>query len=505
MPPQIPARELRRVGKIIAPYKGYLLSPLDSRYTDWEGIEPPHPVQYMTPEAQHGYRLAVLRAYNHVLGEHDAIPKGVARTLVRGLKRNKIPFIEADQQEKITRHDIRGFVRAAQQTLPKDVAHWLYLALTSYDIINTAYSLGLRDLAYELMGPESIRFARTLVRRAREEKDTVMMGRTHLQHAVATSAGHWLGEIAQGLIPPMEAYLDSADNLRGKISGFVGTRAAQQFLFGDYVDPRDLEEETLELLHLKPDEFTSQIVHQTFYAPHFAHLVSIAGNTTKFTEDVRNYQQTEVGEIYERKLSERVGSSTGAHKANPIDSENVSGHWPEIMPRLLSVYADFITDFQRDLRPSSNMRYYMSEVPTLAYLMIKRAADIAEAMTIRRERMAQNLGITKGLIIAEPLQLAMQRYCAEHGIDEDTHEYTRRLASRAVEGGLYFTDVMTEDPLVQQVLASLSEEKKEILMNPEKYLGTAVEDIERNTKRWDSQLSDLEARIQKHNEVVSYI
>ncbi|MGQ9781376.1 MAG: lyase family protein [Nitrososphaeria archaeon] len=504
MPAPISLEELKSISSKVVEVEEYLPSSY-LRYIDWEKLEEPEVVQYLSPGAIYEYQLTFVRSYVHVLRENGAIPCKVADEIIQGLSRKNVSYRKQQQWEDRLRHDIRGLVRACQEVLSKEARYYMYLGLTSYDVINSAWSAALRDVAYEVIVPKGMELSRIIIKRAREEKKTVMVGRTHKQHAAATTVGHWLMEILGGIMPLLIEQLNLSDNLKGKVSGFVGTFAAQKFLFDQRVDPKKLESETLSLMNLRPDFLTGQVVHQTYYLPYFANMISIAGNLAKFGEDLRNFQQTEVSEIVEQRLSEQVGSSTGVHKRNPIDSENIGGHWRQILPKIISVYEDYVTDFQRDLRSSSNLRYYGSEIPFITYHMLRKAVKVSQNMTIRRQKMMENLGITKGLILAEPLQLALQVYCIKKGLEIDSHEYVRKLSDRAVDENKDFVSVAKNDMLVREMLDNLSEEKRLTLLSPEKYVGTAEDDVDNLSCQWEQQLAELEDRIGKHISNVKYV
>jgi adenylosuccinate lyase len=497
MPAPISLEELKSISSKVSEVEEYLPSSY-LRYVEWEKLQEPEIIQYLSPGAIYEYQLIFIKSHARILGKYGIIPGAIVDEIVTKLNRKNVPYRKQQEWENKLRHDIRGLVRACQEVLSKEARYYMYLGLTSYDVVNSAWSSALRDVSYEVITPKGIELSRTLIKRAREEKRTVLVGRTHKQHAAATTAGHWLLEILDGLMPLFNEQLNLADNLRGKVSGFIGTLAAQKLLFGKKVHPRQLEMETLSLMHLKPDPITGQVVHQTYYTPYFGNLVSIAGNLAKFAEDVRNFQQTELSEINEQRLTQQVGSSTGAHKRNPIDSENIGGHWRQIIAKMISVYEDYITDFQRDLRSSSNLRYYGSEIPFMAYHMLRRSLKIAENMTIRREKMLQNLGITKGLILAEPLQLSLQVYCIKKDLDFDTHEYVRKLSDKAMNENKDFSSIIKGDKLVSEMISNLSEEDRAILLSPEKYLGTAEEDVETISNIMENQLNELESKIELH-------
>ncbi|UCD07628.1 MAG: hypothetical protein JSW41_01515 [Candidatus Aenigmatarchaeota archaeon] len=496
MPSQIPKKELDTAYKKIKALMGFLSSDSE-RYLEKDVIG------YVMPDAMHSYMLGGLRTYSHVLGELGETPQEVADEIVSKVRRENVPFKLTRKWEDKIRHDIRGMVRNAQRVLSTRAKNFLYPGLTSYDLVNTAHGMARKDFAYELMIPKSIEFSRSLIGRGREHKDTVLTGRTHKQHAAATTVAHYFSEILGGFIPGISGYRNSADELRGKLSGFVGTNATKVLLFD--TDPEEIDRRFFELIGLKRDETTGQVVHQYWYNKYFSEFVNTLGSIAKFANDVRNYQQTEVGEMFEQMLDEQVGSSTGAHKKNPITTEQLCGmRWTQLVAQLFASYADFMTDFQRDLRDSANKRIYIENMTNLGYGMIKKATNVAKKMTIRKEKMAENLGITQGLICAEPLQTYLQRWL---GLNTDrffdAHEYVRKLSDKARKEGKSFIDLAKKRKIIQRALQDAPEEKKEMILNPEKYLGTCLKGFERDSQKWEKELYSLEKDVEKHIEMAS--
>ena len=330
-----------------------------------------------------------------------------------------------------------------------------------------------------------------------------MIGRTHKQHANVTTVGHWLCEIANGFIVSLSNFMDSVKSLKAKFSGFVGTRASQKLLFD--TDPRIISKEVIKLLNLQEDYLTGQTVHQSNYTFYFTNFVAMCGDIAKFAEDTRNLQQTEVGEVLEKKLFDRVGSSTGAHKANPIDSENIGGQWRQLKARLSSVYDDFLTDFQRDLRDSSNKRYYIAEIVCIGFNILVRATRLMNKMIIRKERMLENIKFTKGLIISEALQLFLQQWYSNNQEFFDSHELVRKLSSEAIEQDLSLFDIIEKSELIKKALNNTSKKKKEMILNPEKYLGTCIEDVKTSISELEKCIELIERKCENHIKTVSYL
>ncbi len=497
LPTQLSNEEIEKILNQLSKIQGFLLSPIDNRYLKKELIP------YITPEAFHSYDLCILRAYSTTLNMLGEIPDEISNEIVNKLRRENVPFEKAVMWGKKIGHDIRGLVRACQEVISEKAKSFIYLGPTSYDIINSRYSAALRDVAYEVLIPKTVEFFRAIIERANDNADTLMIGRTHKQHANVTTVGHWLCEIASGIIVSLSNFITSVDNLKAKFSGFVGTRASQKLLFN--TDPRIISNETLKLLHLKEDKLTGQTVHQSNYFPYFSNLVAICGDIAKFAEDVRGLQQTEIGEVFEKKLFDRIGSSTGAHKANPIDSENIGGQWRQLKARLSSVYDDFLTDFQRDLRDSSNKRYYIPEMICIGYTIIERATRLVKKMIIRKEKMTENIKITKGLIISESLQLFLQQWCGQNDVFIDSHDHIRKLSNKAIERNISIFDIIEKDDLIKKVFDNIPKEKKEMILNPDKYLGTCIEDVKTTILELKEYQELIEKKCKTHLKTVSYV
>jgi len=74
------------------------------------------------------------------LGEIGVIPAEEMKTLGLKLKEKllAIPTSQVDKIErKITHHDVRAWVRKAQEIINHDLARWVHIPLTSYDPLDT--------------------------------------------------------------------------------------------------------------------------------------------------------------------------------------------------------------------------------------------------------------------------------------------------------------------------------------------------------------------------------
>src|SRR5438552_11352775 len=89
--------------------------------------------------------------------------------------------------ERETRHDVMAFVKNVQEHLGEE-GRFLHFGITSYDVVDTALSLILRD-SLDIIIAKAEELGEVIRRRAREHKDSVQIGRTHGIHAEPITFG----------------------------------------------------------------------------------------------------------------------------------------------------------------------------------------------------------------------------------------------------------------------------------------------------------------------------
>ena len=226
--------------------------------------------------------------------------------------------------EKETRHDVVAFIQAVSEAVGP-ASKWVHMGVTSSDILDTSFSLLLKEAATLLIDDMKGLMA-VLREKAETYKFTPMIGRTHGIHAEPITFGlkmaHFHDEMRRSL-ERLEAARERVSY--GKISGAVGTYA--------HVPPF-VEEYVCAKVGLKPAPISTQILPRDYYAEFFTTLAIIGSSLEKLATEIRHLQRTEVGEAEEFFQAGQTGSSAMPHKRNPIGSENISG-----LARLLRGYA----------------------------------------------------------------------------------------------------------------------------------------------------------------------
>jgi adenylosuccinate lyase len=95
---------------------------------------------------------------------------------------------------------------------------------------------------------------------------------------------------------------------------------------------------------------------------------------------------------------------------------------------------------------------------------LERVRIIAEGLVLKPGRMRANLDLTEGLIMAEPVMLAL----GEHVGRQEAHDIVYDAAQAAAGGEKSFRDLLAEDPRFNR---HLSGEQIESMLDPTRYTG----------------------------------
>jgi len=438
---------------------------------------PVHPIEfrYFYPEMKKVFTeevrlqkwLDVEAALAWAHAQLGSIPPEAAEEIARKAKVGIVKLDRVKEIERETHHDIMAMVRALTEVCESDAGNYVHLGATSYDIVDTALALQLRD-ALRILEDDLLELLRTLLDQAEAHRETICVGRTHGQHALPTTYGMkfalWAAEVAR--------HLDRLEEVRrrmlvGKMSGAVGTMSS----FGS--KGFDIQRLTMERLGLEPVIIASQIVQRDRHAELQCLLALIAGTLDKVGREVRNLQRTEIAEVFEPFRRGQVGSSTMPHKRNPQKTERVCGLARVIRSSVAPSLETIALEHERDLTNSSLERITIPEGFILTDYILRQMTSILRGLVFNHENIRRNLDLTLGLCLTERVMLELVR----KGVGrQEAHEMLRRLAMKCLQERRSLRKVILEDPEASKLV--MAEELKEWLI-PENYLGTAVEQVDR--------------------------
>jgi len=404
-------------------------------------------------------------------GEVGNIPREDAEKIVKTASVKHVKLSRVKEIEKEIKHDIAALVRALAEACGPSGAY-VHLGATSSDIIDTAMALQLRD-AIDLIEKKLNNLEKTLMEKTEQHKGTVMMGRTHGQHALPITLGFkfavWMKENARHIQRLREC---RERVLVGKMSGAVGTQAG----LGSHAIK--IQELVMKRLGIKPAQISTQIVQRDRYAELVCLLAIIASTLDKMATEVRELQRPEIGEVSEPFEQERqVGSSTMPHKRNPIICERVCGLAKIMRSLVVPALENVPTWHERDLTQSSAERFIIPEACILTDYMLVLMTNVLKNLWVDKERMQRNIELTQGRAMSEAVMIALAR----KGMDrQKAHELIRRLAMKSGVEKQPFKETLLKDKTVQE---KLSEKEIDEALNPRNYLGTTTKQIELAVKK----------------------
>ncbi|WP_027368874.1 adenylosuccinate lyase [Desulfocurvibacter africanus] len=337
--------------------------------------------------------------------------------------------------EERTRHDVIAFLTAVEERVGP-VSRYIHLGCTSSDIVDTANSL-LLARAGSLVGNALDVLLDVLRKLALEHKGRLCMGRTHGVHAEPTSFGlKMLGFYAE-FARHRTRLQQAMDDVRvGKLSGAVGTYTA--------LTP-DVEETALELLGLRVDPVSTQIVQRDRYANFFTTLALMAGGVERLCVELRHLQRTEVREAEEGFAKGQKGSSAMPHKKNPISAENMSGLARLLRGNALAAMENQALWHERDISHSSVERVIMPDSTILAHYLLSRLAGLLRNLRIIPENMERNLKSSQQLFFSQRVLTAL----VESGLQrQEAYEMVQRIAMLCWEERRDFPEAVRADSAI---------------------------------------------------------
>jgi len=346
-----------------------------------------------------------------------------------------------------------------------EAARYVHWGATSQDVIDTATMLTLRE-GVEVLLKDIGRAVAGFARLAQQHRQTAVVARTWLQHALPMPFGLKLAEYAAALHRSrIRLQRLRGETLALQFGGAAGTLAA----LGD----KGLlvaEKLAAELGLRLPD--APWHTHRDRLAEAASVLAIVAGTCGKIARDVQLMMQTDVAEAFEPSGEGRGVSSTMPHKRNPVAAATALAAATMAPNLAATIFAAQVQDHERSAGP------WHAEWPTLPGLLLVTSGalasivDIAEGLEVDVARMRANLDETHGLIMAEAVAMALAEKIGKH----QAHHLVEAASKKAVAEKTGLREVLTKDP---KITAHLSGEKIAKLFEPMAYQGVSQALIDR--------------------------
>jgi len=342
---------------------------------------------------------------------------------------------------------------------------YVHLGATSQDVMDTGLVLQLRR-ALELIEGDLAQLGETLATQALRFVATPLAGRTWLQHATPVTLGMkiagWLGAVTRSRQRLQEL---KPRLLVLQFGGASGTLAA-------------LGEQAMPIAQALAGELQLTLPDQPWHTQRdrlveFASVLGlIAGSLGKLGRDISLLMQTEAGEVFEPSAPGKGGSSTMPHKRNPVGAAVLIGAATRVPGLLSTLFSAMPQEHERSLGLWHAEWETLPEICCLVSGSLKQALLVADGLEVDAERMARNLDLTQGLVLAEAVSIVLAQR-----VGRDTaHHLLEQCCKRAVAEQRHLRAVLGDEP---QVTAELSPAELDDLLNPAHYLGQSRTWVER--------------------------
>jgi adenylosuccinate lyase len=265
-------------------------------------------------------------------------------------------LLRVKEIEKKTNHDVKAveyFIRENLKKLKLEaLSPWIHWGLTSEDTNNLTYGLMMQKAVKEVILPQEKKLLSTLAKLAGDNKNAVMMARTHGQAAVPTTIGKELAVFADRSL----YFLEKINSLKltGKINGAVGNFNAYVQLYPEY-DWQKFSRNLITKLGLEVTELSTQVEA----GGSLVYLLDLLRQSNNVWLDLSRDMWWYIAQNYcvQKKPVSEVGSSTMPQKVNPIEFENAEGNL-ELANSLLTMMSNKlpVSRLQRDLSDSTVKR-----------------------------------------------------------------------------------------------------------------------------------------------------
>jgi 3-carboxy-cis,cis-muconate cycloisomerase len=392
------------------------------------------------------------------------IPKDAAAAIRRLARAQAIDVAKLKAETDLVGYPIVGVVHqlAKQCGEAGRFVHW---GATTQDIMDTATVLQIRD-ALALVEADLAALDASLAALAKKHRDTVMAGRTHLQHALPVTFGYkaavWRGMIVrhgqrlQELKPRV---------LVGQFAGAAGTLAS----LGDKgLAVHDALMDELQLgrpptpWHVARDGVTEAV----------ALLALVAGTLAKIATDVMLLMQTEVGEAFEPFVPGRGASSTMPQKRNPIACEFIVAAAKIVRQQAGLMLDALAADHERATGPWQLEWAAIPQAFIATGGALRQSRFLLEGLSVDAGRMRRNLDLTGGLIVAEAVMMAL----AQHTGRGAAHDIVYGACRAALDKG---TTLLEELQGLPEVTEHFDKKRLAELTDPVNYLGSAGAMVDR--------------------------
>jgi 3-carboxy-cis,cis-muconate cycloisomerase len=392
------------------------------------------------------------------------IPAKAAEEIARRANASELDFETLGRETDIVGYPILPLV---QQMVKQcgEAGRYLHWGATTQDIMDSALILQVRD-GLKIIEQDIAALRDILADLSRRYRDTPMAGRTHLQQALPVTFGYktaiWLSMF--------DRHTERLEQLKrrvlvGQFAGAAGTLAS-------------LGDKGFQVQAALCGELGLGVPVATWHVARdgLAEVVNffglVTGSLGKIALDIMVMASTEFGELYEPFVKGRGASSTMPQKRNPISSELMLAACKGVRQHAGLMLDAMVQDFERATGPWHAEWMAIPESFVLTAGALHQAKFALSGLIVDEKKMAENLKISRGLIVAEAVMMGLAPQIGR----QEAHDLVYDACRLANEKHMTLADALAADPKLSKRIDRATIDR---LTSPENSLGLAPGMVDR--------------------------
>ena len=390
------------------------------------------------------------------------IPEWAAEEITKKAEVKYMPKTEVDAENEFVRHRLVSRLNVWKRSLDNGAEEYLHYGATTVDIFDTVLVLQIKA-SLGILIDDLIEIENLLLKLTKDNIETYMAGRTIGQHALPITFGKktstWLAENRRNIerLKAVEEKINRSVILKGAVGTYLG------------LGPKGIETELLmsQELGLGTPYIADWHGVRDVFAEYALTLALISKSFGRIGDELTLLQMTEIGETLENLGFKAIGSSTMPHKKNPRGPGNLV-NFSRIIPRQSEIILDdMVNSFERD-QPRSDET--LKDISITAELMTNTAIRLLNELEVNKDVMRKNLNITNGLILSQRVTYFLADIIGKDTAESMIHD----IAMKAIAENISLSDAIKNDKIASQYF---TDQDLKNLLNPETYIGLAVEQV----------------------------
>ncbi|KAI9488141.1 L-Aspartase-like protein [Zychaea mexicana] len=422
-----------------------------------------------------GYYLEWEAALAKVQARLGMIPQEACDEIVSQCHVENIDFDKLKQQTELIGYPVLGVVQQLVFLCRNNLGEWCHFGATTQDVTDSATVLAIRA-SFDLIEEHLDAIMASVAGLAETHRLLPMVARSNLQQAVPITFGFKMAR----LLATLQRHKQRLAQLRERVLTLEFSGAAGTLATLNQNQAMKCQEELAKELGLAQPEIAWHTERDRI-AEVGAFLGMLTGTLSKAATDVKLMMQTEVGEVSEPYMPHRGSSSTMPNKFNPISCAYIHAIAGTVRQQTAALMDAMVEDHERSTGPWEIEWIVLPEAFVLTGGALKQAKTLFGGLQVHPDRMAQNLAMTKGLVVSEAVMMGLAPKLGR----QTAHDIVYDACRAAIKEDQMLAHVLKQNA---QVTGALSEDQVNHLCDPANYLGLSGIMVDRVLDNYKSSL-----------------